>query len=510
MMFATLGAALSTNSSHVLARINPWTDPIMTITYFGIVFAILSLVGLIRNWEFPFAKRLEDSGGVHHGDSAFPGSEDDSHVGTANAEIALDSESLPEIPSPVSEFKSRVRIPPKLLSSFAVGIAVALIAGLLVSSLIKQPRDKPPPQTTSTTTGTPPTSSTTTSSTTTNTTTKPPATTATVRKVSKPPKKSTTKSGSSGTSNGTSLLASLDGWNEESISGLSAPLSSVTCTSPSFCMTVGLGRVETHTFTFNGRSWVQRNQIPSPNVQAVSCAGPSFCVAVNIQGDANVFNGSSWSAGQSINSRYSLYSVSCPNTNFCAALGGQLTNDPIVAYTDGSWSPIPFANSETFVALSCSSSASCVAIGTDGDTYAFDGSVWSELSPIESGKLVGFDAIDDLSCSSTTFCMAITVSGHAFAFDGSSWKNSQGLEVGGEQIATSISCPSSMFCGAMSYLGHAAYYDGNSWHTAHSLDASDFSSNDGVISISCTVSGFCAAVSNDGDAFTIPNLEAVH
>lgn len=53
-------------------------------------------------------------------------------------------------------------------------------------------------------------------------------------------------------------------------------------------------------------------------VVAVSCASSLFCAAVDLDGNALTYNGSSWSAPDMINEG-DLFAVSCPSATFCVA-----------------------------------------------------------------------------------------------------------------------------------------------------------------------------------------------
>ncbi len=52
----------------------------------------------------------------------------------------------------------------------------------------------------------------------------------------------------------------------------------------------------------------------------MSCATTTLCVAVDDNGDALTYDGSTWSAPTGIDGGHALTSVSCPTANFCAAV----------------------------------------------------------------------------------------------------------------------------------------------------------------------------------------------
>ncbi len=142
-------------------------------------------------------------------------------------------------------------------------------------------------------------------------------------------------------------------------SGYMAHLVSVSCTSPSFCVTVGFVKGEissnnrvfsaTLTETFNGSSWSitpspYSNVVVSPSsyghINGVVCTSPSYCVAVGYSvqlppgttpGTSSTlietYNGSSWSITPSPDmstvpgAGNILNAVSCASSSACAALG---------------------------------------------------------------------------------------------------------------------------------------------------------------------------------------------
>jgi hypothetical protein len=158
----------------------------------------------------------------------------------------------------------------------------------------------------------------------------------------------------------------------------------VSCPSASFCAAVDYGP---NVVTFNGTSWGKRSAIdPGSYLQAVSCASASFCVAIDRKGNAFSFNGSSWSApvnadpnGLSMGEGgISWPVVSCPASNFCAAVDGAGGN--VVTFDGHSWTtPVNVdseaANSvsgpvlEFLMSVSCPSAMFCVAGDSIGHAF---------------------------------------------------------------------------------------------------------------------------------------------
>jgi hypothetical protein len=158
----------------------------------------------------------------------------------------------------------------------------------------------------------------------------------------------------------------------------------VSCPSTGFCAAVDYGP---NVVTFNGTSWSKPTAIdPGTYLQAVSCAAASFCVAIDRRGNALTFNGSTWSApvnadpnGLSMGEGgISWPMVSCPASDFCAAVDGNTGN--VVTFDGGRWTaPVNIdpraANSDRepvlvfLMSVSCLSAVFCVAGDSTGDAF---------------------------------------------------------------------------------------------------------------------------------------------
>src|SRR6185312_17254950 len=150
-------------------------------------------------------------------------------------------------------------------------------------------------------------------------------------------------------------------------------LASMSCTSSSFCMGVGLSGGTNSAFVEYNGSW----QTPATDgsgafVDGVSCVSTSFCVAVDQAGDPIIYDGAAWTdSGSSLDSTHGLTAVYCLST------------------------------------------ISCYATGT-GHVWHYDGSTWTVSASVGN---VG-TPIEQISCVSTSFCGAIDYSGNAFTYNG--------------------------------------------------------------------------------------------
>jgi hypothetical protein len=158
----------------------------------------------------------------------------------------------------------------------------------------------------------------------------------------------------------------------------------VSCPSTSFCAAVDYGP---NVVTFNGTSWSKPSAIdPGTYLQAVSCASASFCVAIDRKGNALTFNGRTWSLPVNADPNgltmgeggVSWPVVSCPTSEFCAAVDGASGN--VVTFDGRGWSaPVNVdakaADSESgpvlmfLMSVSCLSATFCVAGDSTGDAF---------------------------------------------------------------------------------------------------------------------------------------------
>jgi hypothetical protein len=175
-------------------------------------------------------------------------------------------------------------------------------------------------------------------------------------------------SGSTTTTTTPSSSSTANGWSPAIAIDKGAALSSVSCSSPSFCVAVdGGGNV----LSFNGKSWSSARSVDrAEQFQTVSCPTTSFCVAVgydNSGGDAFMFNGRSWTGPDEIDPGYKLISVSCPTTSFCVAGA----SERVFIYSGSTWSAPetidPSDGAAEINSVSCSSPSFCVAVDGGGN-----------------------------------------------------------------------------------------------------------------------------------------------
>ena len=201
-------------------------------------------------------------------------------------------------------------------------------------------------------------------------------------------------------------------------------MASVSCSSPSFCAAVDNG---SNAFTFNGTSWSPATVIdPGNELGTVSCPSTSFCAAVDYGPNVVTFNGTSWSKPTAIDPGTHLQAVSCASATFCVAIdrkGNALT------FNGSTWSapvnadPNGLSMGEGGISwpmVSCPVSDFCAAVdGNTGNVVTFDGGGWTAPVSIDS-KAANSDRepvlvfLMSVSCLSAVFCVAGDSTGDAF------------------------------------------------------------------------------------------------
>lgn len=216
-------------------------------------------------------------------------------------------------------------------------------------------------------------------------------------------------------------------------------LEGVSCVTHLFCMAVGY---QTTTFASHDRTLVERwngttwSLVASPNVGtgyndlfSVSCPSTTFCIAVGDGGNDRTlierWNGTTWSVvthADPAGTHYAILNgVSCPTTTFCQAVGfWRASSSPNRLLADrwngSSWAtlatPAPHPSlTEWFTGVSCTSSKFCMAVGVaPGGTHGYTvADRWNGVHWYLTATLnpSAFDDLWGVSCRSATYCMAV-------------------------------------------------------------------------------------------------------
>lgn len=272
-------------------------------------------------------------------------------------------------------------------------------------------------------------------------------------------------------------------WSEASVIDTQASIESVSCPTSSFCVAMDS---DGGALTYNGSTW-SGPVATGAVLTAVSCTSRSFCVAIGSSreeaSEAAVYNGNGWSTPSAAGVT-GVNSISCVSEEFCMAVAEPGTGSAYaLTYNGGAWSSsnIGSVGSEAH-SVSCVSSAFCVAVGLSR-AITYDGSTWSRS---EVGGLKGI--VTSVACHSESFCVAVSL-GEAAIYNGSSWTAVNSVP---ESVSGVVSCPTASFC--MVVGGYASSYDGSTWTGLVSLGSG------GISMVSCASASFCVAVDRLGRA----------
>ena len=275
------------------------------------------------------------------------------------------------------------------------------------------------------------------------------------------------------------------------VSGRETGLSSISCPSLTLCVAVGgatdanTGQTKVLAMRWNGTSWasiaIPATTSTSDKLFSVSCASATFCAAVGYS-DAGMirgfYNGSQWTITTIPDGALPLkrvYGVSCTSATFCVAVGDGYFNSQsqLVAVAqkwDGvTWTDfvLPSLGPLAFLqAVSCTSAASCVAVGgtgfsddpPQGDpiTLHWDGVAWTSIpnppsKPASDPTLAR--SLRSVSCVTATSCVAVGYSLSAAPnsrvwltenWNGTAWTFVQNSSPSGQESFTTVSCAASM------------------------------------------------------------------
>ena len=212
------------------------------------------------------------------------------------------------------------------------------------------------------------------------------------------------------------------------------------CVASGFCMALTTAAP----YRFNGTTWAATS-FPgrADQLTSLSCTSATFCVATEA-GDNElsswIFDGLHWTnveIGTAF--RYPTH-VSCVSETFCLAVD----NLGHSARFDGaSWTPTAASGVDGIGVVSCVSAAFCMA-GTDRSALVFSGTTWGPPTTLDIQTDVS-DSLGTLSCTSTTFCFATTDFGYQLLWDGTSWTTAFDVDPAGIDLQTA-SCAEPTFC----------------------------------------------------------------
>jgi photosystem II stability/assembly factor-like uncharacterized protein len=297
------------------------------------------------------------------------------------------------------------------------------------------------------------------------------------------------------------------------------------CLTPSKCVLVGLGGVNTvgriSTTSNGGLTWQAR---PS-NLQhgrgegwltSVSCPNLNSCVAVgNYNGGSGdiVVNstngGATWTLRPSIETSIAelwprnkfqpeattINSISCPSVSYCVAVGGAgfiLTSISLGT----SWNIRTFPTGPALTAVNCPSIQDCVAVGEGGTilTSTTAGLTWVSRSAGVD------DQLNSVSCPSVRLCVVVGNSNTILTSvdNGITWSRSIPRNIGN---LLSVVCPSVRVCVATGTGGRieTSTDSGTTW--AQQGIPGKFQHSIELWAVSCAHTTDCVVIETDSEDF---------
>jgi len=249
-----------------------------------------------------------------------------------------------------------------------------------------------------------------------------------------------------------------------------------------------------------GATWSTPVRIEPPSLSSsdssiygVSCPNANFCAAVDARGYALFWDNGMWSRPQPVGAGGTLTSVSCPTTTHCIALsaGGKA-----VLFSGRAWSLPKSIGPVGTYKLSCPTVTFCAFVSAGGSVGAaitigiYNGRSWATQQIPSDGA--HNDRILDVSCATPRFCIAANLNGHSLTFDGRRWVTTSGT---GPIGMISVSCGAVSRCIAVTDAGTYATFDGSRWSDTRAIP--DFAGAFGY-SVSCSSTTRCTAIGLNG------------
>lgn len=310
---------------------------------------------------------------------------------------------------------------------------------------------------------------------------------------------------------------------------------SVSCAMPGNCAAVGILRRKHE----NARVLIETSKnghwsispAPQPGnggnslLLSVSCPVTNFCMTVGrtsgtgggVSPVSEVWDGKTWRMGGAGGGNAVLNSVSCRSAKFCMAVGetvepamvqGVRVNitHPLAERWNGSgWSVLPaapIAKVGELHAVSCSSDAFCMAIGTahlnGSNTFPvaehWNGDKFSLITALGLAH-----DLNSVACATPAWCVttgATSTRAHralAQRWNGTTWKSFPVGPAG--STLHGVDCTSNSACTAIGNAGRgsfAASWNGGSWGVA-ALPSGRHWSKSVLSSVDCTPAGHCTA-----------------
>jgi hypothetical protein len=294
-------------------------------------------------------------------------------------------------------------------------------------------------------------------------------------------------------------------------------LAAVSCPTSSWCMAVGSVTDRSYlrhalAQVWDAGSWRVLAPPPGQSLTSVSCSSPSFCMVTDQPGGLRAWNGSTWRPV--VSPSYAVTAPSCASRSLCLVINGSATSQSVdfpESWNGRAW----HARTNAGVCfgppglcalndVSCGSPSNCVAVGftqfgasnstTKTDSVVWDGSHWTVEQPPSPGDPAW---LDQVSCAASA-CLATGV-GYSAAEGGylpvalawdkaaGTWRDvspDSGVVCSGfsgpcGSWTTAVSCGSPTNCMTMG-AGGDQQWNGSDWSPAPTVGSGPGSSLDAI------------------------------
>jgi hypothetical protein len=258
----------------------------------------------------------------------------------------------------------------------------------------------------------------------------------------------------------------------QAVNSVRMVLTGVSCVSAVFCEAVGSSSAAAGggAEVWNGATWALQ-AVPGGSLTSVSCTSASFCMAAGADGHVDIWNGTSWAAQPTAAGFTSLSGVSCTSPAFCEAAGSGPSGDGAEVWNGTSWSPqaVPApsnGNSPVLSAVSCTTATSCEAVGNYSSTTplqaplaeVWNGTAWAVQSvPVPAAAFIS--SLAGVWCTSANSCTAVgqnqpgtgPTATVAEVWNGTAWRlqATPNHLYAGQNSLSGVSCGASGICTAV-------------------------------------------------------------
>jgi hypothetical protein len=223
----------------------------------------------------------------------------------------------------------------------------------------------------------------------------------------------------------------------------------LSCPTATFCMATDyVGNA----VRWNGSGWTGMSRLGT-RPSSVSCLSPTWCMTVDAQqGTYRKWTGA-WGPATTFDRIGPYWPVECASTTACFTF----QYGEVRRWNGTTWSsPTRLFTSFERVEIECRGSRFCIAMTYDGQFSTWNGTSWS------ARRASGVTEARRLTCTSSAFCMVISASDLYSTFNGSTWSVRRVLPY----AVGALGCMSSTRCLAADYQGVVWVWSGGPWLAA--------------------------------------------